>query len=155
LPHPKDIEAEVTFLPTQAGGRHTPALSGYRPQFYYDGLDWDALQFYPDVGQVNPGDTVRVHLTFLRPEAHAGKIKPGTLFLIREGQRTVGYGQVINFSIWKSQRDELANENNQGKSNRSRIIRESKAISVIRPTLLTRFSVPLILNTRFPGPTSG
>lgn len=89
-----DIECEVTYIPTEAGGRKKPAFSGYRPQFYYDGHDWDAIQNYPDVEQVNPGDTVRVIFTFLSPDQHFGKIEPGTLFLIREGTRTVGYGKV-------------------------------------------------------------
>lgn len=57
----KDIEVEITFLPTEAGGRKGPAFSGYRPQFYYDGHDWDAHQIYPDVEQASPGDTVRAY----------------------------------------------------------------------------------------------
>jgi translation elongation factor EF-Tu-like GTPase len=64
---PTDAEAEVIFLPTDAGGRKGPAFSGYRPQFFYDGQDWDAIQFYPDVQQANPGDTVRTCFAFLRP----------------------------------------------------------------------------------------
>jgi translation elongation factor EF-Tu-like GTPase len=91
---PKDVEAEVVFLPTDAGGRQGPAFSGYRPQFYYDGHDWDAIQTYPDVERVNPGDTVRVYLTFMSPEMHVGKICAGTMFLLREGHKTVGYGRV-------------------------------------------------------------
>ncbi len=89
-----DIEGEVTYIPTEAGRRQKPAFSGYRPQFYYDGNDWDAIQTYPDVDQVNPGETVRVIFTFLSPDEHFGKIQPGTIFLIREGTRTVGYGKV-------------------------------------------------------------
>lgn len=85
----------VEFIPSEAGGRSTPALSGYRPQFYYHGHDWDAEQQYPDVKQVNPGDTVRVIFTFLSPEEHWGKIEIGMPFLIREGARTVAYGKVI------------------------------------------------------------
>jgi len=91
---PKDIEAELIFLPTEAGGRKGPAFSGYRPQFFYDGQDWDAIQVYPDVERVNPGDTVRAYFAFLRPEMHLGKIMPGKLFLIREGNRVVAYGRV-------------------------------------------------------------
>ena len=91
---PRDFEAEVTFLATEAGGRHEPAFSGYRPQFFYDGHDWDAIQLYPDVEQVNPGDTVRVYFAFLSPAAHIGKLVPGKMFLLREGQKIVGYGNV-------------------------------------------------------------
>jgi len=91
---PRDVEALVTFLPTAFGGRSTPTFNDYRPQFYYDGHDWDAPHEYPDVKQVNPGDTVRTYLAFLSPHEHVGKIKPGMPFLIREGNRTVGYGVI-------------------------------------------------------------
>lgn len=90
----RDIEVEITFLPTEHGGRRSPAFSGYRPQFYYGGHDWEAHHEYPDVVQVNPGETVRAFLTFLSPDKHVGKVMPGMPFLIREGQRVVGYGCV-------------------------------------------------------------
>lgn len=92
---PPDIEAEITFLLPEDGGRSHPAFNGYRPQFFYAGHDWDAVQEYPDVSQVNPGDTVRAHLWFLSPDEHAGKLRPGAAFLIREGRRVVGFGSVI------------------------------------------------------------
>ncbi|HKF22547.1 MAG TPA: elongation factor Tu [Candidatus Angelobacter sp.] len=91
---PTDVEGEVIFLPTEAGGRKGPAFSGYRPQFFYDSQDWDAIQFYPDVQQANPGDTVRTYFAFLSPQMHVGKIVAGKMFLIREGSRVVGYGRI-------------------------------------------------------------
>src|SRR5689334_1063591 len=63
-----DAEGDVTFLTTADGGRSGPAFSGYRPQFHYDGHDWDAVNTYPDVAQVNPGDRVRVVFSFLSPD---------------------------------------------------------------------------------------
>ena len=89
-----DIEAEITFVPTEQGGRSVPAFSGYRPQFYYDGLDWDAVQEYPDVEKVLPGETVRALLSFSRPQMHFGRVFDGMEFLVREGQRTVARGKV-------------------------------------------------------------
>jgi hypothetical protein len=89
-----DIEGIVTFLTAADGGRSTPALSGYRPQFHYDGSDWDAMQTYPDVERVEPGMTIRVLFTFTRPQQHDGKLQVGKPFLIREGRRIVGYGAV-------------------------------------------------------------
>ncbi|HEY4359371.1 MAG TPA: elongation factor Tu [Bryobacteraceae bacterium] len=89
-----DIQAEITFLLTQAGGRQGPAFSGYRPQFFYDGEDWDAVQTYPDVPQVSPGETVRTLLSFMSPRFHLDKVLPGLMFLLREGQKTVAYGKV-------------------------------------------------------------
>lgn len=79
---PPDIEAEITFVPTEQSGRSTPAFSGYRPQFYYDGHDWDADQEYPDVQSVLPGQTVRALLRFLSPEAHLGHVHPGMEFQV-------------------------------------------------------------------------
>ena len=89
-----DVEAIVTYLPTEHGGKSKPVTSGYRPQFYYAGQDYDALHTYPDVSSVAPGESARVFLTFLHPELHVGKVCPGTPFLIREGQKVCGYGTV-------------------------------------------------------------
>ena len=91
---PADLEVAIVFLPTEHGGRKGSAFSGYRPQFYYDGADWDALQSYPDQSEVRPGEAARAYLYFLSPEPHEGRLWPGKPFLIREGQRTVGYGVV-------------------------------------------------------------
>jgi len=94
MPVPKDIEAEIYFLTPEEGGRKTPAFDNYRPQFYYNGHDWDAPHIYPDVEQVNPGDSVRAYLGFLSSKEHVGKVQVGMEFLIREGARTVGKGIV-------------------------------------------------------------
>ena len=91
---PPDIEAEITFVPTEQGGRKTPAFSGYRPQFYYDSHDWDADQEYPDVESVLPGQTVRALLRFLSPDAHVGRVQPDMPFEVREGARVVARGRV-------------------------------------------------------------
>jgi hypothetical protein len=44
---------------------------------------------------VNPGDTVRAYLWFLCPELLCSQIAPGQPFLIREGNRVVGYGPIL------------------------------------------------------------
>jgi len=88
------IEARIEYVTTEAGGRQGPAHQGYRPQFYYKGLDWDAEHMYPDTEKVYPGDTVRAHLRFLSPGEHHGRVDVGMPFLVREGQRTVAYGVV-------------------------------------------------------------
>lgn len=87
-----DVEAEVWLLPTEHSGRSRPVFSGYRGQFYYAGKDWDAVHDYPDVECLKPGDRTRSCLTFLSPGAHFGRVDVGMPFLIREGNRTVGYG---------------------------------------------------------------
>jgi translation elongation factor EF-Tu-like GTPase len=104
---PIDIEAEIYFFTTEEGGRMNPVLSGYRPQFHYDGYDWDAIQNY--VGVVEPvqlGQTVTAHLYFLSPQYHVGKLYPGKEFLIREGSKVVGRGRVTKvFDLEKSAKE--------------------------------------------------
>ena len=90
----QDIEVVMTFLRTEEGGRKSPAFSGYRPQFYYQGKDWDAQHTCIGVEQVNPGDTVTAQVKFLSPQFHVGKIAVGMEFQIRERNRTVATGRV-------------------------------------------------------------
>jgi translation elongation factor EF-Tu-like GTPase len=88
------IEAEITFLRAEEGGRQWAAFSGYRPQFRYRGKDWDAIQEYPDGGRAEPGQTVRALLSFVRPQYHRGRVYPGMAFEICEGARVIGRGIV-------------------------------------------------------------
>ncbi|WP_092050631.1 EF-Tu C-terminal domain-related protein [Planctomicrobium piriforme] len=92
---PPDIEAELVFVPTEQGGRKTPVATGYRPQFHYDGSDWDASHEYPDKEWVAPGETVRAFLRFISPQAHIGRVFPGMEFQVREGARVVAQGRII------------------------------------------------------------
>jgi translation elongation factor EF-Tu-like GTPase len=89
-----DIEAEVTYLSTENGGRQGSISSGYRGQFHYEGHDWDAPQYFVGKDRVEPGESVTVRLYFLSPQAHVGRLEVGTMFLVREGLKTVGYGKV-------------------------------------------------------------
>jgi translation elongation factor EF-Tu-like GTPase len=88
------LKAELKFLATEDGGRKTPVSSGYRPQFYYAGKDWDAAHSY-DIDWVYPGDTVLVTLAFFRTQNHVGQLYSGMPFAIREGPRTVANGHIL------------------------------------------------------------
>ena len=90
-----DVEVEICFLRTEEGGRKGPARSGYRPQFYYDGNDWDAVHTYATDDWVQPGETVTGYLDFLSPDEHVAKLFPGMEFLCREGSRVVARGRVL------------------------------------------------------------
>ena len=90
----RDLEVQVEYLPTDQGGRRSPAHSGYRPQLYYDGHDWDALHEYPDVEMIFPGSRTRAYLVCLSPQFHDGKLIPGTPVLFREGRVIVAFGAV-------------------------------------------------------------
>jgi elongation factor Tu len=91
----QDIEVELHFLPTDRGGNSNPVRSGYRPQFFYRGQDWDAEHTYIDRDEVLPGESVRAYLTFMSPQLHVGHVAEGMPFLVREGHRTVAYGRVL------------------------------------------------------------
>ena len=119
--YPNDIEAEITFLTTEEGGRKTPAFFGYRPQFYYDEHDWDAVQEYIGVSEVYPGQTVTAQLAFLSPQCHVGKLHPGKEFLVREGQRVVARGKVTKILNLEesAERINALEEKLRGKINRA------------------------------------
>lgn len=95
MEHPRHVEVQITYLPTEHGGKTQPVKSGYSPQFHIAGNDHVAQHEYPDVDQVNPGETVRAYLWFLRPTLVVGHIAPGAPFLLREGYKVVGYGSVV------------------------------------------------------------
>ena len=107
----RDIEVEIEYLPTEHGGRSTPVKSGYRPQFYYDGHDWDGVQTFEGIEWVSPGGKVKAFISFLSPAEHVGKLYPGKAFLIREGNRILGYGSVIRVLELEASAKRLSNEN--------------------------------------------
>jgi elongation factor Tu len=89
-PH-TDFEAQVYVLAKEEGGRHTPFLNGYRPQFYFRTTDVTGAINLPDgVEMVMPGDNVTMSVELIAPIA----MEEGLRFAIREGGRTVGAGRV-------------------------------------------------------------
>jgi elongation factor Tu len=89
-PHTK-FEAEVYVLSKDEGGRHTPFLKGYRPQFYFRTTDVTGSIALPEgVEMVMPGDNIKMSVELIHPIA----MDKGLRFAIREGGRTVGAGVV-------------------------------------------------------------
>ncbi|MDX1787243.1 MAG: elongation factor Tu, partial [Psychrobacter sp.] len=87
-PHTK-FDAEVYVLSKEEGGRHTPFLNGYRPQFYFRTTDvTGAIQLQDGTEMVMPGDNVEMGVELIHPIA----MDKGLRFAIREGGRTVGAG---------------------------------------------------------------
>jgi len=90
-PH-TDFDAEVYVLSKEEGGRHTPFMNGYKPQFYIRTTDVTGDVILPEgTEMVMPGDTVKVKVKLIQPIALEEKQK----FAIREGGRTVGAGVVL------------------------------------------------------------
>jgi elongation factor Tu len=91
------FEAVVYLLSPQEGGRRAPFYSGYRPQFYLHGHDFDCtLALLPDACQCSPGETVRVVVS--RDAGRPLALEVGTRFALREGARTVGVGVITRLS---------------------------------------------------------
>ncbi|RKM14208.1 elongation factor Tu [Moraxella catarrhalis] len=91
-PHTK-FDAEVYVLSKEEGGRHTPFLNGYRPQFYFRTTDvTGAITLQEGTEMVMPGDNVEMSVELIHPIA----MDKGLRFAIREGGRTVGAGVVAN-----------------------------------------------------------
>ena len=89
-PHTQ-FEAQVYILKKEEGGRHTPIMPGYRPQFYVRTTDvTGAIQLPAGTEMLMPGDNSTINVTLIAPVA----IEDGTEFSIREGGRTVGAGKV-------------------------------------------------------------
>ena len=89
-PHTQ-FTAQVYVLTKDEGGRHTPFINGYRPQFYFRTTDVTGSIKLPDgVEMVMPGDHVDMEVTLITPI----DIEEGLRFAIREGGRTVGSGVV-------------------------------------------------------------
>ncbi len=89
-PH-TDFEGEVYILSKDEGGRHTPFLKGYKPQFYIRTTDVTGEVTLPEgTEMVMPGDTVSVKVTLMSPVA----LEEQQRFAIREGGKTVGAGVV-------------------------------------------------------------
>ncbi len=89
-PH-KQFKASIYVLKKDEGGRHTPFMKGYRPQFYFRTTDVTGEIFLPKGREmVMPGDNVDITVKLIEPIAMEKELR----FAIREGGRTVGAGVV-------------------------------------------------------------
>jgi elongation factor Tu len=89
-PHTQ-FNAQVYVLTKDEGGRHTPFVANYRPQFYFRTTDVTGIvKGLGGAEMVMPGDHVEMEVELISPIA----LEEGTKFSIREGGRTVGSGSV-------------------------------------------------------------
>jgi elongation factor Tu len=91
-PHTK-FKAEVYVLSKEEGGRHTPFVTGYRPQFFFRTTDvTGAVELPEGVEMVIPGDSANLAIELITPIA----MEKGLKFAIREGGRTIGAGSITD-----------------------------------------------------------
>jgi elongation factor Tu len=90
MPH-KNFRGKVYVLTKEEGGRHTPFINNYRPQFYFRTTDVTGnIKLPAGVEMVMPGDNVVIEVELITPIAMEKELR----FAIREGGRTVGAGVV-------------------------------------------------------------
>ena len=89
-PH-TEFEGEIYVLTKEEGGRHTPFVKGYKPQFYIRTTDvTGGIELPEGTEMVMPGDTVTLKIKLIVPIALEEKQR----FALREGGKTVGAGVV-------------------------------------------------------------
>jgi elongation factor Tu len=84
------FEAEIYVLKKEEGGRHTPFMTGYRPQFFIRTTDVTGAIEVQGAEMIVPGDNAKIAVELIYPVAMA----EGLRFAIREGGRTVGAGVI-------------------------------------------------------------
>ena len=89
-PH-KKFTGEVYILTKEEGGRHTPFITGYRPQFYFRTTDVTGTTKLQGADMCMPGDNITMEVDLQSPIAMVEKLR----FAVREGGKTVGSGVVV------------------------------------------------------------
>ena len=86
-----DFKAEIYVCTREEGGRHSPILNAYRPQFYFRTTDITGTITLPrGTEMITPGETTTIYVKLIT----AGAMEVGQRFTIREGGRTIGSGIV-------------------------------------------------------------
>ena len=86
-------KAELFVISTKEGGRHTPIVAGYRPQFFFGTTDvTGALVSLGEVDMILPGDHAEVAIELQKPIG----MEAGMRFAVREGSKTVGAGIILS-----------------------------------------------------------
>ncbi len=92
------VEAEISLLPHEKGGRKTPITANYRPNHNFGNSE--NRVFY--IGQLeiaedewlHPGESRILVVTFLDAKGLREKLHKGVEWLIQEGSHVVGKGLV-------------------------------------------------------------
>eukprot|EP00640_Fibrocapsa_japonica_P001922 CAMPEP_0113943716 /NCGR_PEP_ID=MMETSP1339-20121228/26986_1 /TAXON_ID=94617 /ORGANISM="Fibrocapsa japonica" /LENGTH=438 /DNA_ID=CAMNT_0000948661 /DNA_START=120 /DNA_END=1436 /DNA_ORIENTATION=- /assembly_acc=CAM_ASM_000762 len=86
-----EFEAEVYVLTKDEGGRHTPFVSKYQPQFFVRTADvTGTLTLKEGTEMIMPGDNATLTCKLLHPVA----LEEGLRFALRESGKTIGAGVV-------------------------------------------------------------
>jgi len=91
-----DFIAELTYLPTEEGGRKSPAKSGYRPhvKFDFDDMHTSGQQTFIDKEWVSPGEDVKAKIKILASDHFTHSLSEGMKFRFWEGAHLIGTGEI-------------------------------------------------------------
>lgn len=98
---PTTFFAVIAFVPTEAGGRKTAVSTGYRPQFYFQGEDFDCRVAIATGEWISPGGSspVEITLSTFASDATAGQLNCGTVFELHEGAKIVAGGVITGMKV--------------------------------------------------------
>ncbi len=85
-------KAQLFVISEKEGGRHTPIVKGYRPQFFFGTTDVTGTIGFEGINMILPGDHAEVSLELMKPVG----MEPGMRFAVREGSKTVGAGVILS-----------------------------------------------------------
>jgi elongation factor Tu len=88
-PH-RAFRAKLYALTKEEGGRHTPFVANYKPQFFFRTTDVSGAMDLGELPMVMPGDTVELTVRLGKEVA----MDVGLGFAVREGNKTVAAGTV-------------------------------------------------------------
>jgi hypothetical protein len=90
------ILAEIRLLKTTKGGREQPT-----PSDFFDclagGEYFEMRMDLRAIGSLSPGSAAQVPIQFLRPEFIQPWLAVGTVFAVREAEKKIGFGKVLEF----------------------------------------------------------
>jgi len=82
----RDIEGIITFVESSKGGRPMPAFSGFQPVHLIEEETYTSgLHEYIDKEKVYPGESAKVYIQFLSPEAYPNCLWLGKKIPVHEG----------------------------------------------------------------------
>ena len=89
----RQFQATIDMLSKKEGGRHTPFVDGYSPQFFLRTAEITGRIWLAKRKRVMPGDKgIKLDVTLTKPTI----LDKGQSFVVREGGRTVGYGEITS-----------------------------------------------------------
>lgn len=90
-----DIEAIISTVRTEEGGRIYPFFNGYRPDHLVmeDYLTTGVHNYY-DKEFIPIGESALGTITFITPEEYPNCLWDGKVIIIQEGSKVVGYATV-------------------------------------------------------------